>query len=415
MANADDLKRLAEEMVGAYEARVSVISDIKQETANLLGAFGKSREEMAKELRAELAKVKPDLEATESERRAVDQAEIKERTGYIAGLLDDYDKAHQEMSDNLRAELAKVKPDLDAAEGKRKKEDQAEVKQRSIDIENLLSDFDKTHAEMTKELRAELARIKPEIQATESERKAADQAEIKQRSIDIENLLADFDKAHAEMTKELRAELARVKPGIQATESERKATDQAKISERDKYIEELLSDFDKAHAKMSAELRAELAKVKPELEAAESERKAKDQAEIRETAAAWKGLLSAIQTARGGTVVAGPVEVEAAVEVKTVEETIEEPAEEATIEEPAEEAAVEEPVEEAEPEMEKAEQEDLGGRILDLIEDNPEGLKMTQIADMLGIENWRSLIPAMRELMDDGEIKKEDTQYFPAE
>jgi len=56
-----------------------------------------------------------------------------------------------------------------------------------------------------------------------------------------------------------------------------------------------------------------------------------------------------------------------------------------------------------------------GGRILDLIEDNPEGLKMTQIADMLDIGNWRTLIPVMRELMDDGEIRKEDTQYFLAE
>ena len=118
-----------------------------------------------------------------------------------------------------------------------------------------------------------------------------------------------------------------------------------------------------------------------------------------------------MQAARGGTVVAGPAKVEAKVTVKTVEAPIEEP--EAVAEEP--EAVAEEPAEEAEPEMEEAEQEDLGGRILDLIEDNPKGLKMTQIADMLDIENWRSLIPVMRELMDDGEIKKEDTQYFPAE
>jgi len=39
MANADDLKRLAEEMVGAYEERVSVISDIKQETAKFDRCF----------------------------------------------------------------------------------------------------------------------------------------------------------------------------------------------------------------------------------------------------------------------------------------------------------------------------------------------------------------------------------------
>jgi len=40
---------------------------------------------------------------------------------------------------------------------------------------------------------------------------------------------------------------------------------------------------------------------------------------------------------------------------------------------------------------------------------------MTQIADMLGIENWRTLIPVMRELQDDGETRKEDTLYFLSE
>lgn len=56
-----------------------------------------------------------------------------------------------------------------------------------------------------------------------------------------------------------------------------------------------------------------------------------------------------------------------------------------------------------------------GGRILDLLEDSSEGLKMTKIADMLGIENWRSLIPVMRELLDDEEIRKEGTLYFSSE
>jgi len=147
------------------------------------------------------------------------------------------------------------------------------------------------------------------------------------------------------------------------------------VKQRRVNIENLLSDFDNVHQKMADDLRAELAKFKSDLGAAEDERKKTDQGETREMAKAWKGLISSMQAARGGSVVAGPVEIEAAVEVKTVEEAIEEPeavaeepAEEAAIEEPeavaeepAEEAAVEEPVEEAEPEMEEAEGEDLGG------------------------------------------------------
>jgi len=218
------------------------------------------------------------------------------------------------------------------------------------------------------------------------------------------------------MATELRTELAKVKPEIEASESDRRAADQAEIEERGDYIEKLLDDFDKAHAEMTEELRAELAKVKPEIEASEAERKAKDQTEIRETAAAWKGLLSAMQTARGRTVVAGPVEVEAEVEVKTVEEAIAEPVEDAEeVEETAAEVEEEEEIIEEVAAEEEEEDEDLGGRILDLLDDNPEGLKMTQLADMLGIESWRTLIPVMRELLDDEEIRKEGTLYFPSE
>ena len=52
------------------------------------------------------------------------------------------------------------------------------------------------------------------------------------------------------------------------------------------------------------------------------------------------------------------------------------------------------------------------GEIVSLLEDTPDGLRMVEIAEHLRIENWRSLIPIMRELMDEGEIKKEDSTYF---
>ena len=237
-------------------------------------------------------------------------------------------------------------------------------------------------------------------------------------------LIDEFDKAHGDMAQALRAELARFKSDLDAAENDRKKDDQAEISERKDYImdlkdktRELVDEFSKAHGDMAQTLRAELARFKSDLELAEVERQKTEQehrkgtqAEINEMAEAWKKLLSAMQAARGRVVVAGPAKVGAKVTVKTVEEAIEEPEE---TEEPAEEAAAEEPVEEAEPEIE--EEEDLGGRILDLIEENPEGLKMTQIGDMLGIENWRALIPVMRDLLDDEMIRKEGTLYFPSE
>ena len=68
MSNADDLRRLTEEIAGAYEERVRVISDVKQatadikkETGHLLNDFGKVHAAMSKELKDELAKFKSDL------------------------------------------------------------------------------------------------------------------------------------------------------------------------------------------------------------------------------------------------------------------------------------------------------------------------------------------------------------------
>ena len=70
MSNADDLRRLAEEVKSAYEARVNFVSENKQGTANLLDTFGKAHKEMADALRSELARIKPELKSAESERKA---------------------------------------------------------------------------------------------------------------------------------------------------------------------------------------------------------------------------------------------------------------------------------------------------------------------------------------------------------
>jgi len=280
------------------------------------------------------------------------------------------------MANNLRAELAKVKPELNAAESDRKAADQAEIKEREDHIEKLLGDFDKAHKDMANNLRAELAKVKPELNAAESDRKAADQAEIKEREDHIEKLLADFGKTHKEMADNLRAELAKFKSDMDTAESDRKTSDQAEIRERKWAISSMLDDFKK---------------------------------DREEATAAWRELVANMQSAKSR-----PIE-----KPVTVEEAIEEPVEEAEKEEPEEEMAEKAGIEEEEAiakgAAEEEIEEDLGGRILDLLEDHTEGLKMTEVADILGIENWRTLIPIMREFLDDGEIRKEDTLYFVSE
>ena len=314
MANADDLKRLAQEVASAYEERVKSISDINKSVLHMKR----------------------------------DTADFLART-------------------------------------------REEVKNREVYIENLLNDFNDTREKMGREVRAELAKFKSDLDAAEGDRKAADQAEVKEREAYIENLLADFDNAHQEMTDNLRAELARVKPELEAAEGDRKTSDQAEIKEREETVRSMLDEFRK---------------------------------EQQQAAAAWKELLAGMQSLRGKVTITGPAEIEAAAEVTTIDETIEveEPeAEEPEAEEPeAEEPEQEEP-EQEEPEQEEPEEEekfvdkeDLTGRVIEILEDRPDGLKMVEIADILGIENWRSLISVMRQLLDEEEVTKEDSTYFIA-
>jgi len=51
-------------------------------------------------------------------------------------------------------------------------------------------------------------------------------------------------------------------------------------------------------------------------------------------------------------------------------------------------------------------------KVMTTLFDYSDGLKMTQLAELLDIEQWRTLIPVMRDLMDNKQIKKEGSLYF---
>ena len=230
-------------------------------------------------------------------------------------------------------------------------------------------------------------------------------------------MVNEFDAAHEKMASALRSDLTRFKSELDGAEKERKSSDQAEISERRDYITDLrvkaqamVDEFDAAHEKMADALRSDLARIKPELKSAESERKAgvrahmaAVQSEIREMSSAWKELLTAMQSVRGHTVITGAAEMAAGEVAKTADEVIEEPSEEVAEEPDEEEIAVLKQVEE---------REQLKHRTMSIASDNPDGIKMIKIAEILDIENWRSLIPVIRELVDEDKLEKEGSLYF---
>ena len=56
--------------------------------------------------------------------------------------------------------------------------------------------------------------------------------------------------------------------------------------------------------------------------------------------------------------------------------------------------------------------EETARRVLEVIERHPEGVRLVQIGEELGID-WRLLIAPINHLLERGRIRKEDRLYFP--
>lgn len=128
MGNAEDIRTLAQDIAGsydarvkAYDARVKEIGGIKKETDRLLKDFRTAHKEMADTLSDTLAKSKEAIAKGEKVRLAEFKPmiqgirdridETKDRVGEIKDeahkLLTDFSKSHAEMSSKLRASLSK--------------------------------------------------------------------------------------------------------------------------------------------------------------------------------------------------------------------------------------------------------------------------------------------------------------------
>jgi hypothetical protein len=524
---AQDMRRLAEEIAGAYEERVRSISELKAETGEKLAGFrsdleGGNRERsetMQAELkgmrdtlqsdlgafRSGLKQFKADLDEGERGRQAEAQAEISERTQHIAdlrkdtlGRVADFEKARKEMwrrlksdmedltsglggfredlaganqervdmirrelkemGDRLRSEqkgfmamLSRFKTDLDKGEKVRREEAQAELADRRRDLDailggtrDLLKAFGTARKEMWQGLRdqledfsSELDRFKTDLQAAEKTRKEdalreGDDRRAQIAALDTEGILNDFMAVRKEMWGRLKSELdaftsglARFKGELDRSEVERRETMGRELKEGAEELRSTLSGF-------VSEMSAGVADMIGELK--------KDRSEAMQ---AWTQIVSGMRRPQVDKGVAPKAEkavvrpAEPVIEAKTMPDRLAEEEDKAVIEEATpEEAPGPEPVTEsaaafkevaqpetpADPDAEEAwEEEDeefpdergeLFSEVVSLLEENPNGLRMVEMAEILGLENWRSLIPIMRELMDDGEVRKEDSTYF---
>jgi len=107
MPNREEMRSLAEDIVGSYADRVAGIAELRETVKLDLKGFQNSRTVMAKELRADLAKGE---EGRLGEARALKQELVRgvaERKSAVSAQLKELDTAHATMSKELKADLAK--------------------------------------------------------------------------------------------------------------------------------------------------------------------------------------------------------------------------------------------------------------------------------------------------------------------
>jgi len=261
------------------------------------------------------------------------------------------------------------------------------------DTHKMLKGFQAEHKEMATNLRGELAkgeekRLK-DFRATMAEIKkfVADMVEVTaklmeqirkeqgERNKAVADLLEKFAKDHEVMAAELKQSLAKGE------------TDRLEdFKEMMKGIQKYVADVVKETKRLMDEIRARQDERNKEVLDLLQE----FQTEREKMAANWQALTVKMAKKRGIM-----PKMEAEVKVRPVKEAIKEVIEE-----------IEEIEEEVTPEM------DLDEKILQFIKKHPNGVKVGEMEEPLGVTRMRLGVIA-KKLLEEGKIRKEEKMYFP--
>ena len=158
MSIADDMKKLTEDIVASYDVRVKAVGAIVKQTAEMLKGFNSEHKEMA-------AKLSSDLAAFISEHKGMSAKLKADLTEFVNGLVKEttalvkkFQAEHKGMAEELKADLAKGETErLKAFKGM-----MGDIRKGVKDIEayvaRKLQEFTDAHADMSAELKKELAK-----------------------------------------------------------------------------------------------------------------------------------------------------------------------------------------------------------------------------------------------------------------
>jgi hypothetical protein len=170
MAISDEIKSLTEDIEASYETRVAAVSDLAEETHQILGNFKQERERMAGDLKRSLASNRSDRIRQVQEMRAGNSRDFEGVTQTVAEFLAAAEKERMQAFTPLMEEIRSL------------------VTQIENDTARTLADFRREHQEMTEVLRRELASFQSDLSREVSAMMTDFSADHRQAHAEWENL-----------------------------------------------------------------------------------------------------------------------------------------------------------------------------------------------------------------------------------
>jgi len=152
MGIAEDMKRLAQEIVSSYESRISTVGIIINNTHQILEDFKTNRDETSNQLKETLAK-EGSLRKKDFDNMMRDILSSQdEREKQVRDLLKDFLEEQKEIAQNLKKNLAEGEKVRINDFKKMLQDIQVKQKVRENEVSMVLKEFQKEHKEMAESL-----------------------------------------------------------------------------------------------------------------------------------------------------------------------------------------------------------------------------------------------------------------------
>jgi len=199
MGIADDIKTLGEDIVASYDSRVKAIGTLVKDTHQMLKGFDVGHKEMSDDLRAGLAKGEKERLATIKALMTDIQKFVSDVAKEVSTMIKGFQKEHKAMADELRASLDKGEEDRIEAFKPMMASIRKEIKAIETYIAKKLKEFDGAHADMSEELKKMLAMYVDDMVKATKKLMSDILARQKERNTEVADLLEAYNAEREKM------------------------------------------------------------------------------------------------------------------------------------------------------------------------------------------------------------------------